>query len=441
MAMALPFGIPLIIHGKRCEARFAAACALGLELVFLAATRARGAWLGAALGLATVIWLERTRWRRQALVLTAAGALLAGIVASLPGRWSPRDAGDTKRYGGLSAVLEGSVDARSPALRTRLGLWRRTLSMTRDHPWIGVGPGNWPVAFPDYAEPNAARDGVLSPTLAPRQAHDDLLERAAETGIPGALTFLLLVAAAALAVRHRLQTAEGRARSVAASATGSLVALIVISLASFPLEMPGTITLTGLALGLIAAEPVLSAVRRERLAMPTILVASLLVVWTVMRAEVSVRSNLLFGAAERLSHRDAGAADATALLNRSLALHPAFAPELRAAQMWLREGHPPESIAASERALAFEPGSPNAWATLAAAQLAAEDFPGAIAAATHALGYVHDYAFALDVRRRAETKALDFAGAQRDLDQLIDLASHAEDQDVRLAARALMKGP
>ena len=89
-------------------------------------------------------------------------------------------------------------------MRTRLGLWRRTVAMSAEHPLLGVGPGNWPVAFPRYAEPGAMRDGVLTATRAPRQAHDDLLERLAETGIPGLLALGLLGASTATAARRRL---------------------------------------------------------------------------------------------------------------------------------------------------------------------------------------------------------------------------------------------
>src|SRR5205823_2096188 len=134
-----------------------------------------------------------------------------------------------------------------------LGLWRRTVTMVRDHLWAGVGPGNWPVYFPRYAEPGASRDGVLSATTAPRQAHDDLLERAAETGLVGLGALLVLGAGVATSARRRLAV-EG-ARTSAAAASGALVALVGAGVTGFPLEMPATLALGGLALGLVVPAP------------------------------------------------------------------------------------------------------------------------------------------------------------------------------------------
>jgi tetratricopeptide (TPR) repeat protein len=323
-------------------------------------------------------------------------------------------------------------------------MWRRTLAMVRDHPWIGVGPGNWPVMFPAYAEPDAARDGVLSATLAPRQAHDDLLERAAETGVPGVLALLVLAIGVAVATRRRLQTHDRQKRTLVAGVAGALVALAAISLASFPLEMPGTIALAGLALGFVATdERRLSSPTPRGAAVPALAAALMLVSCALVRAEQGVRSSLAFGVAERALHRDHGAVggrEAIAALERSLDVTPrAFGPELREAQMWLRLGRPMESTLASMRALAVEPNSPNAWATLAAGYLASDDSPGAVTAASQALGRLRDYPLALDVRARAEEKLGKIGDAALDRDRLRDLATTATDEDTRHRARELLE--
>ena len=217
--------------------------ALALELVYLAVTRARGAWLGAACGLGAAIWLSRIRISRRSLGAAVGAVAIAAVAAVLPGRFNPRDAGDAKRYSGLVQVLEGGFDAHSTALKTRLGLWRRSVTMIGDYPIAGVGPGNWPRVFPSYAEPHATRDGVLSDTLAPRQAHEDYLERAGETGIPGLLALGVLAFGVAVAARARLRV-RGEDAHVVAGAAGAWVALGVLCFASFPLEMPGTLALS-----------------------------------------------------------------------------------------------------------------------------------------------------------------------------------------------------
>jgi O-antigen ligase len=208
MAMALPLGVGAVAGAQTRASRSALFVALSLELVFLAVTRARGAWIGAACGLGVTLWFVRERLSSAALAVAAGAAAVAVVAASVPGRLSPHDAGDVKRYAGVVALLEGGVDARGTALRTRLGLWRRTIAMLCDHPVLGVGPGNWPVVFPRYAEPGATRDGVLSATRAPRQAHEDLLERAAESGVPGLMALGVLAAGAVKGVRLRLRPAR-----------------------------------------------------------------------------------------------------------------------------------------------------------------------------------------------------------------------------------------
>ena len=83
-----------------------------------------------------------------------------------------------------------ALDPASSVARTRLGLWRRTLAVYREHPLSGVGPGNFAVLFPLHAEPGAAADGVMSATMVPRRPHNELLERLAETGPLGLAAFV-----------------------------------------------------------------------------------------------------------------------------------------------------------------------------------------------------------------------------------------------------------
>lgn len=442
MAMALPLGVGAVAGAQTRASRSALFLALSLELVFLAVTRARGAWIGAACGLGVTLWFVRERLSSAALAVAAGAAAVAVVAASVPGRLSPHDAGDVKRYAGVVALLEGGVDARGTALRTRLGLWRRTIAMLCDHPVLGVGPGNWPVVFPRYAEPGATRDGVLSATRAPRQAHEDLLERAAESGVPGLMALGVLAAGAVRGVRRRRATGDPEERMTASAAAGALIALVGLSLSSFPLEMPATITLAGLALGLVAPD------HHDPMPIPkgrgylSVLGALALVPFAAVRAERSVRSSLWLGAAERAMHRDGGpqgAEEALADLQRVPGARSSkFRAESRTAQVLLREHRSIDSALAAQRALALEPYSPNAWAALAAAELDAGETDLARRDATQALTLLEDYPFALEVRAKAAEKAGDLAAAFADRQHIKALASGPADDDTARDARALM---
>jgi O-antigen ligase len=449
MAMALPFGVGAIAQAANRESRAVMTLAVVLELLFLGATRARGAWIGAVCGLATLAWLSRARVSRAGVAAAMVAIVATGVAASVPARFNARDVGDAKRYAGVVDVLEESLDTHSTALRTRLGLWRRTVTMILEHPLLGVGPGNWPVAFPQYAEPDALRDGVLTATLAPRQAHDDPLERLAETGLPGLLALGLLGASTVAAARRRLAAGDD-ARSGAASAAGSLAALVAIAVASFPLEMPATIALAGIALGFLASEGPPAARRSSRdpgggavfLPYASVAAALLLVVCAGVRAEHRIRGSRWLGVAERALHADrgrTGASQALAALRLAVKATPVnFRANLRASQMLLRVQDPRGAAVAARDALAIEPRAPNAWAALAAADLQAGDPASARRDADEALRFLHDDPFALRVRARASAQQGDTSAAEADESHLRALANHCDDADTMRAAKALL---
>jgi O-antigen ligase len=455
MAMAMPLGVGAAFAAPRLAARGTMLGAVALACVFLAVTRTRGAWIGGACGLGTTLVSMRARRPRA----WASGALAAAIVAaavavSLPSRLNPRDVGDSKRYSGIGEVLQESFDGRSTALRTRFGLWRRTLAMIADAPLLGVGPGNWPVVFPRYAEPGAAGDGVLSATLAPRQAHDDFLERAAETGVVGLAALAFLGAALTVAARRRLRAGDEASRAATAGAAGSLAALGSLAVASFPLEMPGTLALAGLAIGLVGAEgpapepqrpgtaPVSPASPASRArAFAWVAMGVVLLIVSAVRAQRDARSSRWLATAERALRHDhdaGGAAVAMGALHLALEADPDdFRARLRESQMLLREHRAAEAVAAARRALRSEPASPNALGTLASAELEAGDLGAARADASRALSVLHAYPLALKVRAEAAARQGDAGASAQDVAALAALAAGPDDDDTARAARAL----
>jgi O-antigen ligase len=445
IAMALPLGVGAAARCRPRALRTALWTSLALQIVYLAVTRTRGAWLGAACGLGASLWLARIRLSWSSVAVAIGVALVAAMAATLPGRFNPRDAGDSKRYEGVVEVLQESVDAQSTAVRTRLGLWRRTLSMVREGPLVGVGPGNWPVVFPRYAEPGATQDGVLSPTVVPRQAHNDLLERAAETGMVGLAAFLLWVGAVGASVRRSLQTADADGRACIAAAAGALVALGVMSLSSFPLEMPGTLCLAGLALGVVAVDVQGRTERRKGRAGGGVVVVlgGVLVACAALRAERSVRGSWWVGRAERSIRADRGSAGAEqglAALKHALEAAPNdFTARLLTARLLLRAGRPAASVHAAEQVHALEPYSPNAWAVLSAAELALNDAAAARWAADQALGLLEDYPEALDLRAQASAREGDVGAAAADRDHLARLARGPASSAIARSARAVLE--
>src|SRR5262249_46689456 len=129
--------------------------ALGVAMVCgtLVLTRSRAAWLGVAAVLAVFLvgWLlvpparrSLRHWSRLMLLLIcAAGGAVA--VVSLPNtlRWASDNP--------YAETAAGLVNAREGSGRGRLLQWKNTMRMAAHHPLLGVGPGNWPVHYPEFA--------------------------------------------------------------------------------------------------------------------------------------------------------------------------------------------------------------------------------------------------------------------------------------------------
>ncbi len=315
--------------------------------------------------------------------------------------------------------------------------------MVSARPLLGVGPGNWPIEFPRYAEPGAARDGVLSVTLAPRQAHEDVLERAAETGALGLAALGFFAFGTIVAIRARLRLADDDVRASTAAAAGALVAVVVISLASFPLDAPGTLAMTGLALGLVVADPAREprAARSRTFAYALCGGAIVLLLGASLRAAHHVRGSRELALAERTFHAGPGAENlrlGLEALARSLRAVPnSFRAELSLAHALLRAGDPPHAVDAARRALALEPYSPNAWAALADAELAGGDPQGARRDASQALTLLEDFPYPLLVRANAEEEEGDTGAAEADRTEAQALAARAEER--ARAARELLR--
>ncbi len=132
--------------------------------------------------------------------------------------------------GGVLVVgrVRGKVDEKFltgavSSLRYRLEYWTATVAMVRDHPWFGVGPGNFRSHYLRYKLPTSSEE-IAEP-------HNFLLEAAASFGLPGAVLFLLFLATSVpwwTAIRQR--TVGEQRDGGATMHVGFLTAVTVCSL-------------------------------------------------------------------------------------------------------------------------------------------------------------------------------------------------------------------
>jgi putative inorganic carbon (HCO3(-)) transporter len=144
----------------------------------------RGGWLGTAAGLLTMLaLLPRRRW----LGLTLVGVLvLGGWIAVqgdfLPGAIAERLTGFAE-YTQFQDARGVDVTPENYAVLERMAHWQAALAMADDHPWLGVGFGNYEAAYSEYA--------LLNWPYALGHAHNYYLNLLAEVGIVGLGAYLV----------------------------------------------------------------------------------------------------------------------------------------------------------------------------------------------------------------------------------------------------------
>ena len=173
-----------------------AAAAAVIATWALAVSQTRNAWLGALFGLAGVLVLKapRTLWLLPAGLLVLFALRPANLMARLT--WS--DASSVDRY----------------------YMWQAGLDMIRDKPVFGQGPGMILRTYPDYRWAEAPN---------PRQPHlhDNVLQIAAERGLPALAFWLWIMALLVLGALREARKARSRRGFEAPAAFGALAALIV----------------------------------------------------------------------------------------------------------------------------------------------------------------------------------------------------------------------
>ena len=284
----------------------------------LVLSRSRAAWLALVLALilfvaeglwAGGLWRNRTA-RGRVLALAGAAALGAVLALVLPNRL------EWKSDSPYLDSLRDIADYREGSGRGRLVQYQNTLRMATDHPILGVGPGNWPVAYPKYTfpgDPAFDREDFIPTNPWPSS---DWVALLAERG-PLALLAVLL-AGATLVVGAWRRWRAGLTTSEGLEALAALLTLVVLaSVSAFDavLLLPAPTVFTATLLGALVRPPrravrtvELSDVRRARLIGAVALVGMLLIVRTISQLgamAVFSRSEKM-GTLERAGRLDPG---------------------------------------------------------------------------------------------------------------------------------------
>ena len=234
LGRAWPLLVAVALWGMRRRRRVLYALALVPVTLALLLSFSRGALL---LGLPAAVlvmgWLAGGRWRWAALALVVAGALALLPLLRVP------------RFASMLDLREGSTFF-------RLELWRSSLAMIREHPWFGVGPGNFAEAYRTrYVLPSAWQEFNLE------HPHNFYLDHWTRLGLLGVLAGLAVQVAF-----FKAQSPKMGASSVSIGLTGSMAALLAHGLVDNTLFFPDLALVFFLTLALIQSAAPAEATHR-----------------------------------------------------------------------------------------------------------------------------------------------------------------------------------
>ena len=228
LGLTLPLALGLVIAvllpvSERPRSRWltwAGGCG-ALMLAALIMSWSRGAWLGFAAAVLAIVFAMVVRRGRAAVFLLLAALLVLYLLLAvglmrLPPAIAQRFS-DFLPYAGISDVRGAEVTDANFAVLERMAHWQSAVAMWTDHPWLGVGIGNYQLAYPRYALPQ------WSDPLG--HAHNYYLNIAAEAGLLGAAAYLYLWGSALLGAWRATQRSWGVGWGVSLGILGVVVHL------------------------------------------------------------------------------------------------------------------------------------------------------------------------------------------------------------------------
>jgi hypothetical protein len=303
VAHLLVIGIPALVASvllaRRSSAVMAGAVATVLVTAALVLSRSRAAWVAAALSLACTLPGAWRAWRaaghnlssfrmkggherpRSSVVPRARGSpegvgLRSAVVgvAALVGICGAILLPNTLNWRSPSPYLDsviGVTNYRGGSGRGRLVQYANTARLTIMHPLLGVGPGNWAVAYPRIASANDPSIDADDGMTANPWPSSDWAAFASERGLPATICIALAMVGLLVAAGRTSDAAseDGRVdRLVLALAlVATVVALVTVGVFDAVLLLPTPSLIAWCILGAVAGTLVPAPVPRMSIAL------------------------------------------------------------------------------------------------------------------------------------------------------------------------------
>lgn len=243
LVLVAPLTAAWALQGRR---RWPAWLLLTGQVLCLALTQARGAWLGAGAAALTFVlaWAVIGRSWRVAVAALALAMLAVGFVAllNLPGG----PLAPLARLPGLERLSTlGRTDAGSTA--ARLTIWRAVLPLVAERPWLGYGPETLGTVFICVYPPQLVyyqgRDALVD------RAHNLWLDLALSAGLAGLVAFAALLVNWGLRAWRGLRRGTRWEQTLWAASTAAVLGHLVDLQFGFDLTAGATVFWLLLALG------------------------------------------------------------------------------------------------------------------------------------------------------------------------------------------------
>jgi O-antigen ligase len=228
LAVAAAFSQLIMAIRQRTAGQWAL-CALyalfaGLIAFALYLSWSRGAWLGLAAACAVMFVLIPRRWGVSVLLVAGTGVIIGGALMSgrVPASITSRLSSITLEITSAGDVRGTDITPENYANVERLAHWQAALDMAHYALPLGVGFGNYEIAYPRFA--------LLNWEMALGHAHNYYLNVFAETGMIGFICYaVMMIGFVVVLLRLRQHPGDGE-RLIATGILGSLVYLAVHSL-------------------------------------------------------------------------------------------------------------------------------------------------------------------------------------------------------------------
>jgi len=239
LLVAWPLAALGALFEPRAMIRVLYCCAGAFLALTLVLTYSKASWVALALQLLLLVAVALLQTRRGRLAGRNLGWTVAGILTAA----IALTALEPVRH-----ALAQLTDFSGYSMQGRLKFWRAALEIFRDHPLLGVGPGNFAYYYPQY------QVDYIHYSVDP---HSWPLQLIAELGCLGLLILVAVLAGTVLWVRRVLRQSEFPL------AGGLLVAAVLGSMFHAALDFDYTFSATTALLGVALAYGSFLAVRRE----------------------------------------------------------------------------------------------------------------------------------------------------------------------------------